>query len=249
MRIIFLVTLVVNVKISLTCFLNWIGLSCESVCSKFGIEVLFLQCQSSKNQTFCSDTDFFNYHHPFWYTALLLTYAAFRQMNSVIEEKDRVWVWVFVQVSFCIFGHAVVSFWFFTLGLVFSLRALSHSSCLAMSVSKLPKALEEVEEASATNDLGLETPAQRSLKRSRLQAVLESQFQKLGLPRVCYEHLLPQDGPDVSKRVWEKQARRAREALRCSDVLSQQVLLELTDRLEFWQGRGFTFPAGHVSVK
>ena len=132
---------------------------------------------------------------------------------------------------------------------MFSLRALSHSSCLAMSVSRVPKALEEVEEASAKNDLGLETPAQRSLKRSRLQAVLESQFQKLGLPRVCYEHLLPQDGPDVSKRVWEKQARRAREALICSDVLSQQVLLELTDRLEFWQGRGFTFPAGHVSVE
>ncbi len=118
-----------------------------------------------------------------------------------------------------------------------------------MSDSRVPKALEEGEEASAMDDLGLETSAQRSLKRQRLQAVLESQFEKLGLPYACYEHLLPRDGPDVSKRVWEKQARRAREALRCFDVLSQQVLLELTDRLESWQGRGFSFPISPDSVE
>ena len=144
------------------------------------------------------------------------------------------------------------SVWFSTLGLVFSRSpsALSHSSFLAMSVCRVPEALEEVNKASdSMGELGLETSAQRGFKRARLQAVLESQFQKLGLPRACYEHLLPQDGPDVSKRVWEKQARLAREALRCSDVLSQQVLLELTGRLESWQGRGFNFPSHPVSVE
>ena len=61
--------------------------------------------------------------------------------------------------------------------------------------------------------------------------------------------VLPQDGHDVSKRVWEKQARLAREALRSTDVFSQHVLLELTGRCQFWQGRGFAFPLCQVSAE
>lgn len=86
-----------------------------------------------------------------------------------------------------------------------------------------------------------EDSSRRGFKRARLVANLEREFQKLGISRNGYIHLLPQDGPDVSKRVWERQARVAREALRSTSLLNEEVLVQLGDRLQTWQGRGFSF--------
>ena len=90
-------------------------------------------------------------------------------------------------------------------------------------------------------DVDGEDSSRRSFKRARLVANLEREFQKLGIARDGYIHLLPQDGPDVSKRVWEKQAGVAREALRCTTLLHEEVLVLRVDRLQAWQGRCFSF--------
>ena len=83
--------------------------------------------------------------------------------------------------------------------------------------------------------------SKRGFKRARLLANLEREFQKLGISRDGYIHLLPQDGPDVSKRVWERQARVAREALRSTALLNEEVLVQLGDRLKTWAGQGVFF--------
>lgn len=86
-----------------------------------------------------------------------------------------------------------------------------------------------------------EDSSSRSFKRARFVSELEHQFQKLGIRRDGYIHLLPQVGPCVSKRVWEKQALVAREALRSTTLLNEKVLAQLVESLHSWQGRGFSF--------
>lgn len=92
-----------------------------------------------------------------------------------------------------------------------------------------------------------EDSSSRSFKRARLVSQLEHEFQKLGISRDGYIHLLPQDGPCVSKRVWEKQARIARESLRSTTLLNEQVLVQLVGRLQAWQGKGFSFDPCQLS--
>lgn len=47
----------------------------------------------------------------------------------------------------------------------------------------------------------------RTAKRIQITTQFQSQFEKLGLEYAVYSKLLPQDGPDVSKRTWERRAR------------------------------------------
>lgn len=81
-----------------------------------------------------------------------------------------------------------------------------------------------------------ETLALRTARRSQV----------LGLEPAVYSKLLPKDGPDVSKRTWERRALDTRRALRDleKEKIAVQVLAALEKQAVSWENNPKLFAQG-----